>query len=199
MTCIVRALRVRPYDLTVLTTMALLSLTACGPGAASTSPGEPLKPVQDSPPSATPDPAATLLTDPAGQHALTAYQGMWWDFAAAGTTSDWRSPSLARYATGIALSNMSRGLYADHYNGLVTKGTASHDPRVSSTSPPGDPNTVTVSDCSDSTHYLKYRASSGKLANDGPGGRQLINATVRRQADGSWKVSDFGVQGVGTC
>jgi hypothetical protein len=124
---------------------------------------------------------------------------MWQDFAKAGTTSDWQSPALAQHATGIALSNMSRGLYADHYNGLVTQGTATHDPQTSSMVPPSDPNTVVVTDCSDSTHYLKYYGSSGKPANDGPGGRQLINATVQKQSDGTWKVSDFGVQAVGTC
>jgi hypothetical protein len=124
---------------------------------------------------------------------------MWRDFAAAGTTSNWQSPTLAQHATGLALSTMSRGLYADHYNGLVTKGTATHDPQVSSTGPAADPTTVVVTDCSDSAHYLKYAASSGKPANDGPGGRQQINATVEVQADGSWKVSDFGVQAVGTC
>jgi hypothetical protein len=124
---------------------------------------------------------------------------MWQDFAKAGTTSDWQSPALAQHATGIALSNMSRGLYADHYNGLVTKGTATHDPRASSMAPLADPSTVVVTDCSDSTHYLKYYGISGKPANDGPGGRQLINATVQKQSDGTWKVSDFGVQTVGTC
>ncbi|WP_017984978.1 hypothetical protein [Amycolatopsis methanolica] len=60
--------------------------------------------------------------DNAKQDALASYRGRWRDFVAAGTTSDWQSPKLGRYATGIALTNMSRALYADHYNGLVTKG-----------------------------------------------------------------------------
>jgi hypothetical protein len=135
----------------------------------------------------------------AGQGAVAAYLGMWREFTTAGTTSDWRSPALGHYATGIALSNLSRGLYADHYNGLVTRGTATHHPHLSSMSPPADPTAVTVTDCSDSTHYLKYHAAIGTPANDGRGGRQLINAAVARQADGGWKVSDFGVQAVGTC
>jgi hypothetical protein len=124
---------------------------------------------------------------------------MWQDFAKAGTTSDWQSPALAQHATGIALSNMSRGLYADHYNGLITKGTATHDTRVSSVDPASDPTKVVVADCSDSTHALKYHASNGQPANDSPGGRRLINAIVQKQSDGGWKVSDFGVQAVGTC
>lgn len=53
-----------------------------------------------------------------------AYRGMWQDFAAAGATSDWQSPRLGRSATAVALTNLSRGLYADRYNRLVTRGSA---------------------------------------------------------------------------
>lgn len=132
-------------------------------------------------------------------HALAAYRGMWEGFVAAAATSDWQSPELGRYATGLALSTLSRGLYADHYNGLVSKGSPTHDAQVSSVEPPADPVKVIVSDCSDSTNALKYRADNGQPADDGVGGRRLIKATVEKQSDGSWKVSDFGVQGVGTC
>ncbi|WP_246037630.1 hypothetical protein [Saccharothrix texasensis] len=137
--------------------------------------------------------------DQARLHALAAYQGMWEDFVEAAATSDWRSPKLGRYATGLALSTLSRGLYADHYNGLVSKGTPTHNAQVSSVEPAADPAQVIISDCSDSTNALKYRADSGQPADDGAGGRRLIKATVEKQSDGSWKVSDFGVQGVGTC
>jgi hypothetical protein len=123
---------------------------------------------------------------------------MWQDFATAGTTSDWQSAALAQYATGSALSNMSRGLYADHYNGLVTKGTATHNARATSATPAADPTKVIVTDCSDSTTYEKFY-TNGKPANDGAGGRQLINAIVQMQPGGDWKVTDFGVQVVGTC
>lgn len=154
-------------------------------------------------PASTTNPSTSSLgqsfTNSAQQQAMTAYLGMWRDFALAGLHSDWQSPELSKYATGAALSTLSRGLYADHYNGLVTRGSATHDPSVSSADPASDPTTVLITDCSDSTHYLKYYASSGSAADDGPGGRQRIEATVRKQLDGSWKVTDFGVQAVGTC
>jgi hypothetical protein len=137
--------------------------------------------------------------DQAKQVALTAYRGMWQDFVAAGTTSDWQSPKLGQYATGLALSTLSRGMYADHYNGLVTKGEPVLNPTVASVDPPANPVTVIVNDCGDSTHFLKYRADNGQPANDGPGGRQFIKATVQKQADSSWKVTDFGIQPVGSC
>ncbi|TVT52027.1 hypothetical protein FNH05_13675 [Amycolatopsis rhizosphaerae] len=123
---------------------------------------------------------------------------MWQDFTAAGHTSDWRSPTLAAHATGTALTNLTRGLYADHYNRLVTQGEPVLNPTVSSAEPSDVPMEITVTDCGDSTHWLKYRVDNGQLA-DTPGGRRLINAIVQKQADGSWKVTDFGVHAVGTC
>jgi hypothetical protein len=137
--------------------------------------------------------------DKAKQDALAAYRGMWQDFVEAGHTSDWQSPKLGQYATGVALTNLSRGLYADHYNGLVTKGEPTLNPSVSSVESPNDPKKITVTDCGDSTHWLKYRADNGQPADNTPGGRRLINAVVQEQADGSWKVTEYGVHEVGSC
>lgn len=138
-------------------------------------------------------------TDAAAERALAAYRGMWQDFVAAGTTSDWQSPKLGQHATGVALTNLSRSLYADHYNGLVTKGEPALNPSVSSFEPPHAPVKIIVTDCGDSTQWLKYRADTGRPVDDKPGGRRLINAIVEKQSDGSWKVSDYGVHEVGTC
>ncbi|MFC9916635.1 hypothetical protein [Streptomyces sp. NPDC127197] len=78
----------------------------------------------------------------------------------AAKTSDWNSPQLAQYATGDALSAILRGMYADHLNGLVTKGEPKNDPKVTSATPAANPTTVMISDCGDSTHWLKYRQDS---------------------------------------
>ena len=144
-------------------------------------------------------PAAESAADQASREALAAYEAMWRDFVEAGMMSDWQSPALGRHATGIALTNLSRGLYADDYNGLVTRGAPVLDPRVTSVEPPDDPTTVRVADCGDSSNWLKYRADSGARANDSPGGRRMITAVVERQSDGSWKVSDYAVRDLGTC
>ncbi|MFR9802024.1 MULTISPECIES: hypothetical protein [Pseudonocardia] len=148
------------------------------------------------PPRASPTPSADEL---AGQEALAAYRGMWEDFVVAGTTSDWQSAELGRHATGVALTNLSRGLYADSANGLVTRGEPLLSPEVSSVEPVDAPVRVVVTDCGDSTNWLKYREEDDSLATEGPGGRRLINAVVERQSDGSWKVSDYGVQELGSC
>lgn len=183
------------FTVAVVGAVSLLVLAACGTTTSATGASTSRR----TPPTASSAPSSASSAGLAEQRAIAAYLGMWQDFAQAGTTSDWQSPALAQYATGIALSNMSRGLYADHYNDLVTRGTATHDPQVTSADPPADPTKVTITDCSDSTNYLKYNAKTGQPANDGPGGRQLISGIVQKQADGSWKVSDFGVHGVGTC
>jgi hypothetical protein len=70
-------------------------------------------------------------------------------------------------------------LHADHYNGLVTEGTATHNARVSSVDPASDLTKVVVTDCSDSTHWLKYYVSNGEPANGGPGGCQQFRRLLR--------------------
>ena len=133
------------------------------------------------------------------QPAITAYLGMWQDFVNAGRTSDWQSPLLADHATGDALLQMSRGLYADHYNGLVTEGAPIDHPVVKSATPATDPTTVIISDCGDSTHFLKYYANSGQPAAGADGGRRTITAEALKSADGTWKIDRFAVEDVGTC
>jgi hypothetical protein len=178
-----------------VTSMAAVALVGCSAGTANGPAPGTRQPLTSAPASTSPVP----MVDKAKQEALAAYRGMWRDFVAAGITSDWRSPTLGQYATGVALTNLSRGLYADHYNGLVTKGEPVLNPSVFSVDPPQDPTTVVITDCGDSTHWLKYRANNGHLADDKPGGRSLINAIVDKQSDGSWKVSDYGVHEIGTC
>ncbi|MGP3769763.1 hypothetical protein ACTWJ8_02930 [Streptomyces sp. SDT5-1] len=137
--------------------------------------------------------------DIARRRATAAYLGMWQDVAAAARTSDWKSPLLARHATGDALGTITRGMYADHRNGLVTRGAPRNDPTVSRLTPRAAPVVALVSDCGDSTHWLKYRKTTGKLADSTPGGRRAITAEVKKQDDGAWKVTRFAVERVGSC
>ncbi|WP_238412891.1 hypothetical protein [Saccharothrix deserti] len=178
--------------------VSLAVLAACSSGNSASPPSGTSSPAA-APPAASSPSTPLSAEDKAKNDALTAYRGMWQDFVESGRTSDWQSPKLGQHATGVALTNLSRGLYADHYNGLVTKGDPVLNPTVSSVEPAGDPKKIIVSDCGDSTNWLKYRADNGQLADNEPGGRQAINAIVEKQSDGSWKVSDFGVHDVGTC
>lgn len=137
--------------------------------------------------------------DAAKSAAMTAYNGMWRTFVAAAATADWQSPTLGEYATGTALTTLTRGLHSDHERGVVTKGEPTHTTVVTAVEPLESPMRIVISDCSDSSGALKYRADNGQLVGNAAGGRRLINGIVERQADGVWKVSDFGVHEVGTC
>lgn len=144
-------------------------------------------------------PSTVSASDAAQQQATAAYLAMWQDVAVVAETSDWQSPRLGQHAAGDALLTISRAMYADHYNGLVTKGRPVDHPRVTSMDPPSAPTTIMISDCGDDSGWLKYRADTGKLADDVPGGHRAIAAEVQRSSDGSWKVTRFAVQPVGTC
>lgn len=122
---------------------------------------------------------------------------MWRQMAKAGETADWQSPELAKYATGDALGVINRSLYTDHLNGVVSKGAPANNPQVSKVDPADNPTTVMISDCSDSSNWLKYK--DGQLVNDTPGGRRSITAEVKKQQDTTWRVTRFAVEGVGTC
>ncbi|SEB46115.1 hypothetical protein SAMN04489727_1935 [Amycolatopsis tolypomycina] len=147
------------------------------------------------------DPTATTASpaSAAKQKAVDAYLGMWRDVAAVATTSDWQSPRLAEHATGDALSVLARQLYADHYNGVVSKGAPANSPVAQSVDSQYEPKTVVIRDCSDASTWLKYRTDNGKPADDEPGGKHLIHAEVKLAVDGSWRVTRFAVERTGSC
>lgn len=167
--------------------VGVLVMVSCGAQGATSS--------SDAPSTPPPTLAAPPMSSPADA-AVVAYVGMWHDMAAAATTSDWQSPRLGQHATGDALLVISKSLYTDHLNGMVTKGTPTNNPTVSSVDPPHNPTTITITDCGDSSNWLKYK--NGQLF-DTPGGRRSINAEVKKQPDGSWKVTRFAVEALGSC
>lgn len=169
-------------------TAAVLAV-ACTPG--------PSAPARSSPPRSSFWKASRA--EIAGDKAIEVYLGMWRNMATAARTSDWQSNLLSRFATGYALTTISSGLYADHQNGLITLGEPKNSPSVAGWEPADEPTTVTITDCGDSTNWLKYHADTRQPANDGPGGRRAISAVVTKQAGGRWMVSDFAVREVGTC
>lgn len=159
------------------------------------------------PPQPPPSPSAESAVVPvqssaeaAQRAAVAVYVGMWQAMARAGRTSDWKSPELDRYATGLARASIVRSLYADHFKGVVTRGIPTNSPVVRSVEPPEHPDTVLIDDCGDSTHSLKYHQGTDRPAGDGPGGgRRAITAEVLLQPDGTWRVNRFAVQALGTC
>lgn len=176
-----------------------LSLAVMTPAACTANPTEPVNTRPATHAESGTGSSSTSPADAAKEEAVAAYLGMWRSYAKAAETSDWKSPELAKYAAGTALSTLSQGLYSDHFKGLVSRGRPVNHPVVVSAEPPGSPTKVVIADCGDSTNWTKHRADNGKPADDEPGGPRHIDAIVKKQRDGSWKVSDFGVQEVGSC
>ena len=121
---------------------------------------------------------------------------MWRAFVAASATADYRSPVLDHYAAGGALSVLTRGLYANYQNGIVSRGQPSFHAAVTIASPGSGPAQAEVTDCADSAHVTDYYRS-GKPVSESQGRRKI---TAQLQLfDGSWKVTYLNVARTGTC
>jgi hypothetical protein len=123
---------------------------------------------------------------------------MWADMASAARTADYQSPRLERHAAGDALSQLSRGLYANKQHGIVAKGDPVTNPTVASMTPSDNPTSVAIADCLDGTQWLNYVQATGELQNDTPGARHATTATVSLE-NGAWKVTNLAVGQDGSC
>lgn len=173
--------------------LVIVSLSGCGSSPASHEPA----PV--SLPPFTHSSAASQDAAAAGRNALDSYRGMWQAYQEALQVPDPGSSELARYATGDALDTLIKGLQSVKDQGLKGTGTVSLAPEITSVSPAAAPTEIDVTDCMDSSDSRLVRVSPGPTYDDSPGGHRRVLATVRRQPDDSWKVSNFGAQAVGTC
>ena len=100
---------------------------------------------------------------------------MWQAFFTASRTADYQSPSLDRYAAGSALELLVHGLYQYHQEGIVTRGTPSHNVAVTMTKTPMGTPEAKVSDCSDDSDAVAYSKSGKPVQGEAPG-RQAISA-----------------------
>lgn len=161
--------------------------TRADPDAAPTPPS--LAPTSSTAVSAAPVPSA--------QQAVDAYQAMWRAFGHASETADWKSPELARYASGYALSQLVESLQANEVRGIATRGTFRTQPVVQSADPAESPTAVRVHDCGDDSDTTRVSMADGTPLGGG-GGRHRIEAEIRLE-EGMWKVTDFRLRAVGSC
>ncbi|SER07919.1 hypothetical protein SAMN05216188_107317 [Lentzea xinjiangensis] len=142
----------------------------------------------------------TPLPDPPERQAIDAYLAMWREMAIASETSNSEAPGLAEHAAGDALVVIKNSLAEDEQKGLVTRGSPKSDPQVTNVDRSGGVVTVVkIRDCGDDSAWLKYRKGTNQPADGQGGGRRSILAEVKAQPDGSWRVTRFAVQGVGSC
>ena len=130
--------------------------------------------------------------------AIAAYRGMWNAYASAGESVEPGHGDLARYTTGDALDALSEALDGYSKKDQVMKGRPVLNPRVLSRSPGNPVRQMEIKDCADTSDWLVFD-KNGAPADDEPGGRRSIGATVKDTGNGVWKVSLFGVREVGTC
>jgi len=123
---------------------------------------------------------------------LAAYQGYWDALIAAGKTADASSPALARFATGIALSDAKTHFADLKHQGQVDLGTVALHPTIVS----ADAKIASISDCADTTHWLRRDAKTGALR-ETPATAPEKDTVVLLLTDGTWKVSY--VTRKGTC
>ena len=142
-------------------------------------------------------PASTPAAGDPRALARQAYLGMWQAFTTASRTADYQYPSLDRYAAGAALELLTRGLYQNSREGIVTRGQATYDPVVTMTKTPMGTAEADITDCADDSHALAYY-KSGKPAAGEPPGRQRVYAQAQ-PFDGTWKVTTLVVDKVGSC
>jgi hypothetical protein len=139
-------------------------------------------------------PSTTNATSSAERAAVKAYNAMWSDMVVAARTADYQSPRLSDHASGDALSQLARGLYANKQHGVIAKGQPATRPTVTSATP----TSAEIADCFDDSRWLNYEASTGALQNGVPGGKHATTATVTL-TDGAWRVTQLAVGAVGTC
>jgi hypothetical protein len=172
-------------------------LACCAAGLAGCASGAPV-----SQPAVLPDRTVSAPGSPpaAGDPqalASQAYLGMWQAFVAASQTADYQSASLDRYAAGAALELLTRGLYQNYREGIVTRGTPPHSVAVAMAKTSLGTPEAKVTDCSDTAGSGTYY-KSGKPAAGGSPGRQAIYAQVQ-PFDGTWKVTYLVVEKAGSC
>jgi len=147
--------------------------------------------------SAAPTSAAPQSREQASQAAIDAYVGMQRAFLKATESADPAYPDLAKYASGEALTRLTGALKDYQAKGLRGRGDVAFHPSIESLAPADAPTKAQVRDCMDTSKTSLYKAN-GDPYQDEPGGLRLVRADVER-IDGAWKVTGFGVHGVGSC
>jgi len=152
-------------------------------------------------PPAVPRPSPSASQNPAdtARDALGAYRSMWRAYQDALAIPDPAYPNLFKHATGKALATLTKGLQSVKTQGLKGDGVIVVTPKVTSFSPANAPTDIEITDCLNDTRSHLVRSGPGAPYHDKPGGRHRTTAEVDRQSDGTWKVTDFGVQAAGSC
>jgi hypothetical protein len=189
----------RTFVVALLGLAPILALGACGASTGSPGPTNSGGSIPTTAAiSATPSPTPSISpTQAARRDALAAYRAMIDDWVAVAATSDYESTRLADHATGSALDLITKVVFDNARNKVVSKGRPIIAPRITETNSPAPPTRVEIVDCLDSTHWLNYKLN-GELQDNIPGGRSYTEALVVPE-NGTWKVNELAIRDTGTC
>ncbi len=184
---------IRPAAQLAVVMLALVLASCTSKPAPSSSPSAPRVALRSPSPSPS-DPRAAAV-----QAGVDAYRGMWQAYNDAIEIPDPDTSTLPKYATGKALTTLVGALKSVKDQGLKGTGQLVLAPHVTEITPADAPTSIGIQDCYDDGATHVVRASPGPPYQDTPGGKRLCVATVERQADGTWKVTQFSLGKVGTC
>ncbi|WP_157435799.1 hypothetical protein [Actinospica robiniae] len=186
--------------------MAALAIGGCTASPTSTPEAASSKSSIESTPAAkaSPDPSANALdvTGPNASQkkaALFAYVEMVNDWVSAARTANYKDPRLGQYASGDALVLITKALLTEQSKGAVSKGS----PTVADVSfgemvPSTNPTEIVINSCFSDAAWLEYKATDGSLYNDVPGGKHRTQVLAEVK-NGTWKIDQLALNGVGTC
>jgi hypothetical protein len=133
------------------------------------------------------------------QAALFAYEEMVNDWVSAGLTANYKDPVLSQYASGDALELITKALMAEQAKGAVSKGSPSvTDLSFGQMVPSTDPTEIVINSCFSDVSWLEHKASDGSLYDDVPGGKHRTQVLAEDE-NGTWKIDQLAMNGVGTC
>jgi hypothetical protein len=121
------------------------------------------------------------------------------DWVSAGLTANYKDPVLSQYASGDALELITKALMAEQAKGAVSKGSPSvTDLSFGQMVPSTDPTEIVINSCFSDASWLEHKAADGSLYDDIPGGKHRTQVLAKDE-NGTWKIDQLAMNGVGTC
>jgi len=161
-------------------------------------------PTEGGPTSSSPSPivSASPSIDPqaaAKATVLTVYQKMWDAQVKAYSSGTLKNAGLESVAADQALAKIkvTALYYQDH--GTIMKGKPKLSPKVASISTGTDSDTVTITDCIDSTNYMQVYKKTGKPVGTVDSNRRHVATYTARTIATKWLITDFDIDRDRTC
>lgn len=144
--------------------------------------------------SPSPDPTAE-----AKQQAIAAYEGMWAAETKIYTSGSLLNTDLQKYAADKALAGIRASeVYYQNQN-LVLKGAPKLSPKVTDVDLSGNPKTVHITSCVDSSNFLPVDKKTGKPAKLASNVFRHVETATAIDDNGKWLITQAVIEQDRTC